>query len=77
MTTELTKAAQQAKRKAHIREAARAHTNLNTFAAVVAVLEGGCVYGDNATARKIIALAQAEQRRQLRIHDKHTEAASK
>lgn len=59
----------------HIREAARAHTNLNTFGSVVSILEGGQVYGPNATASRIIAMCKKEMQRQLKIYDKHVEAA--
>jgi len=59
----------------HIREAARAHTNLTVFGAVVAILEGGCIYGDNATANRIIKACNDEMRRQLHVFDKHTAAA--
>lgn len=62
-------------RDEHIREAARAHTNLNTFGSVVSLLEGGHVYGHNATASRIIATAKKEMQRQLKIYDKHVEAA--
>lgn len=53
-------------------EAARAHTNLNTFAAIVAILEGGCVYGPESqkAASRIIALCKAEQGRCLARYDR-------
>lgn len=63
-------------RRQHVLEAAQAHTNLTTFEAVVSVLEGGCVYGDNAAARKIIKICKAEQQRQLKLHVLHVAAAS-
>lgn len=59
-------------------EAARAHSNLNTFGAIIAILEGGCVYGggtEAATAQKIIALCRAEQQRQLSRFDKASQRA--
>jgi monomeric isocitrate dehydrogenase len=47
--------------------AAEHHTTLNTFASVVALMEGGTIYdaAANATAQKIIKLCQQEQQRQL------------
>ena len=58
-------------------KAAKAHTNLNMFACVAAMLESGCIYpvshSANATAQKIIKLCQAEQQRQLRIYDRERE----
>lgn len=53
-------------------KALRAHANLTTFQAVVALLEGGCVYGgvgSDKAAQRIIKLARAEQQRLLKIHD--------
>jgi hypothetical protein len=53
-----------------IKEAAEAHTNLNLFAAIQALLENGLVYGgENAAAAKIIAICRKEQNRQLAIYD--------
>jgi hypothetical protein len=54
--------------------AAHAHTNLNVFASIISLLEGGHVYGPGAgsaqrTADKIIALCKAETARQLAIYD--------
>lgn len=68
--------------KDHAREAARAHTSLNTFGTVVAILEGGLVYGGHgstadATAAKIIKLCHAEMSKQLRIYDRHVAAIAK
>lgn len=59
--------------------AAEAHTNLNIFAAVMSLMEGGHVYGPDAgsaatTARKIIRLCLAEQQKQLMIYDKNITA---
>ncbi|SCU73467.1 hypothetical protein CNECB9_1150011 [Cupriavidus necator] len=51
---------------------ATAHSNLTTFAAVVAVLEGGCVYGglnSDKAALRIIRAAQTEQQRLIKIYD--------
>lgn len=61
----------------HIREAARAHSNLNTFASIISILEGGHVYGGHsASAEKIIKTCRAETTRWLRIYDKHVAAAT-
>lgn len=55
-----------------IEEASQAHTNLNMFAAVAEMLEGGCIYGVGTapdTAQKIVKLCRKEQQNQLRIYD--------
>jgi len=55
------------------KSAAKAHTRLNCFASLVAILEGGCLPGGSrtadATAEKIIKLCKQEQQRQLRLFD--------
>jgi len=54
-------------------KAVEAHTNLNIFAVIVAILEGGCIYGGGTaqtTVSKIVKLCQQEQQRQLRIYDR-------
>ncbi|MEQ8504638.1 MAG: hypothetical protein RIB80_04880 [Rhodospirillales bacterium] len=53
----------------HAKEAAKALINLNTFAAVVTVLEGGHVYGNSNAAERIIKICQAEQQRFLDAYD--------
>ena len=55
-------------------QAAQAYTDLNIFAAVEALLEGGCVYttSGQAMADRIIALCKQEQQRQLRAYDAAT-----
>jgi hypothetical protein len=60
-----------------VQAAVEAHGNLNTFGAVVSILEGGHVYGPTdksagRTAAQIIALCRAEQQRQLKAMDKAT-----
>jgi hypothetical protein len=58
--------------KAALDKALRAHTNLSTFHAVIAVLEGGCVYsgvGSDKAAQQIINICKREQGRLLKIHD--------
>lgn len=59
--------------KGGIVEVSSAHANLNIFSAVIALMESGCVYGDNNTARRIVALAKAETQRQLKRMDKGIE----
>lgn len=59
--------------------AAEAHSNLNLFASVLALMESGLVYGNSGdsqgvTARKIIALCKAETRKQLTVYDRHIAA---
>lgn len=54
-----------------IRDATDAHTNLNTYASIVTILEGGHLYGGHSTtAEKIIRLCKAEQGKQLRAYDR-------
>lgn len=62
------------------KNAAEAHTNLNFFGAVLAMLEGGLVYGNDsnsakATARKMVTLCKTEMGKQLTIYDKQVAAA--
>lgn len=57
-------------------DAARAHSNLNAFAIVMGIMEGGTIYGDNAAARKIIRICRDEQQRQLRAYDRAAAAVS-
>ena len=60
-------------KKRALKLAAQAHTDLNIFAAIVALLESGCVYGGSAAAvRRITKICQKEQQRQLRIYDDQT-----
>lgn len=55
----------------HIKEAAEAHTNLNVFASIVSILEGGHLYGchSDRTANRIIEICKAEQSRCLARYD--------
>ena len=57
--------------KDYLKEACQAHTNLNTFAAVISILEGGHLYGafSDAAAQKIIRICQQEQARCLTRYD--------
>jgi hypothetical protein len=59
------------KRNEHARDAANHHTTLNTFAAVVILMEGSLIYDTDAdaTANKIIKLCKQETQRQLRKMD--------
>jgi hypothetical protein len=75
-------AADETRAKKSAKLAANAHTNLNTFGAVIAILEGGCIYGatsDSAgvTANKLIKLCQAETHRQLVLYDRHLAAVDR
>lgn len=59
-------------------DAANAHTNLNTWGAVIAILEGGMLYGNpgqHKTAARVIAIAKDEQAKFLRIYDAALEDA--
>lgn len=63
----------------HIKDAMDAACNLNTFAAVVEILEGGCVYGGMGSEKvsaRIIKICQAEQQRLLRKMDASRAAAA-
>ena len=47
------------------------HTNLNAYGAVIALMEGGMIYGGrHAAARRIIKIARAEQQKELALHNK-------
>jgi hypothetical protein len=58
-----------------IERAARAHSNLNIFAAVAALLEGGVIYplypsgSASSAAQRIVRICNAEGQKQLRIYD--------
>lgn len=61
-------------KKSPARLAAEALCNLNTFAAVVTILEGGHLYGNSSAAsRRIIRICQQEQQRYLRAYDQAME----
>lgn len=57
------------KLKEAVQVASNAHSNLNAFATVAIILEGGVVYGTNAAASRIIKIALDEQQRQLKLYD--------
>jgi hypothetical protein len=52
-------------------KAARAHSNLNAFGSLVALLEGGIFYGSEThkAAREITAICRREQAKFLREYD--------
>lgn len=56
---------------AHAEEAARAHTNLNTWGAVVALLESGLLYPGHShqAVDRVIKIAKAEMQRHLKQYD--------
>lgn len=58
--------------------AAHAHTDLNTFAAVVSLLEGGHLYRSSSygAAERIITICKKEQDKALREYDRHIAAVS-
>lgn len=63
----------------HVREAARAHSTLTTFASVVSILEGGAVYlpESDEVAALIIDISKDEQQRCLALYDQHRAAIAK
>ena len=58
--------------KENIRVAMNAHTDLNTFASLQAILEGGCLHGPTCykSSQRIIAICKKEMQKQLAIMDK-------
>jgi len=62
----------------HVRDGAEAHSNLNTWHAVIAILEGGLLYGGRTDkpSHRIIAIAKAESLKELALYDKHRNAAA-
>lgn len=66
--------------KDHVRIAARAHSDLNIFYAVIAIMEGGCVYGSPGSqqaADQIIQICKCVVQRNLRTHDDAVDAAGR
>jgi hypothetical protein len=65
-------------RKDNIKNASEAHTNLTIFHAVIAILEGGCIYGQKAdnAAQKIIKACKCAAYQQLKVYDAETKKAS-
>jgi len=64
----------------YINAAAKAHTNLNSFAAVQAILECGVIYASstnaNITAQKIIKICKAQMQKELSAYDDAVAKAS-
>jgi hypothetical protein len=54
-----------------MKAAAEAHTNLNVFASIVSILEGGHLYGcySDRAAQRIIEICKAEQSKCLARYD--------
>lgn len=64
------------KRSQSIESAAEALSDLNTFAIVVSILEGGHVHAPSyAGAQRIINICQREQAKRLREYDRAVEKA--
>lgn len=61
------------------KEAARAHSDLNIFAVVVSILEGGHLYlpTSRRAANKVIRICKDEQQKRLRDYDRAVSAASR
>lgn len=59
-------------------DAARAHTNLNTWAAIQAILEGGTLYEErtHSAASKVIEICKREMKKELAIYDRACAKAS-
>lgn len=57
----------------HAKAATRAHTDLTVFHSIIAILEGGCIYGSvaNRDANKLIRACKSAAVKQLAIMDKH------
>lgn len=55
----------------HVRDAMHAHTDLNTFGVIVAILEGGCLYRHDSqpAAMRIIKICHKEMQRLLKAQD--------
>ena len=55
----------------YVVEAAEAHTNLNTWHSVIALLEGGTLYGGrHGMAERVILIAKSEAAKELKLFDK-------
>jgi len=61
--------------KKHIVKAAEAHTNLNVWAQVENLLEGGCFYGTrhHEPVARILKIVQEQRVRELHEYDVETE----
>lgn len=56
--------------KQHAADAAKSHSNLNAYAAVVAIMEGGMIHGESSAADEIIAICKRQMQVELRDYDK-------
>jgi len=66
------------RRRVAAKAAADAHTNLNTWGAVIALLEGGLLYGPTRhPVDRVIAIAKREQQRYLSTFDRELLRATK
>jgi hypothetical protein len=54
------------------KEAAEAHTNLNVWHTLIAILEGGTLYGGRGqdSASMVINIAKAETQKELSVYDR-------
>lgn len=69
MTQPSAQGAQQVQKR-HVIAAAEAHTNLTTWGAVIALLEGGLLYGRTTpVAGRVIDIAKREQSKYLKALD--------
>jgi len=62
-------------KKQHIKNAAHAHSNLTSWSAVKALIEGGIFYGSrpNKAHSKILTIVDKEIHRELEEYDAETE----
>lgn len=60
-----------------VRDAAKAHTNLTMFHAIIAICESGCFYGHQRETDQIVSIAKRAAGRQLALHDKAVAAAGR
>jgi hypothetical protein len=59
------------KRKQHVRDAAEALSDLNTFYVVISIMEGGHLHSPSyAGAERIIKICQSESEKRLREYDR-------
>jgi hypothetical protein len=59
----------------HVKKAAQAHTNLNMWAAIQAIIDGGCFCGTrpHKACSRILRIIKAERERELMEYDVETE----
>lgn len=62
-----------------VRDAARAHSDLDTFATVVTILEGGHIYRpeSHAAVDRIIKICLREQQKLLKKYDRAVDAVER